>query len=116
MRCLSERLTYLPHMRSMLSDDQQSSPQLRDDRIRGSGRAAAMRLSKGCCDGDNVSALPIAPGYNGRTTRVLGPLRVKGDPATGLMEVGVMVKTYSLLVARLVAYIEVIALVPGDAA
>ena len=42
-------------------------------------------------------------GYNGRTTRVLGPLRVKGDPATGLMEVGVMVKTYSLLVARLVA-------------
>ena len=41
--------------------------------------------------------------YNGRTTRVLGPLRVKGDPATGLMEVGVMVKTYSLLVARLVA-------------
>ena len=75
-----------------------------------------MRLSKGCCDGDSVSALPIAPGYNGRTTRVLGPLRVKGDPATGLMEVGVMVKTYSLLVARLVAYIEVIALVPGDAA
>ena len=49
-----------------------------------------------------VDARPIL-GYNGRTTRVLGPLRVKGDPATGLMEVGVMVKTYSLLVARLVA-------------
>ena len=46
---------------------------------------------------------PPSLGYNGRTTRVLGPLRVKGDPATGLMEVGVMVKTYSLLVARLVA-------------
>src|SRR4051812_24902108 len=29
--------------------------------------------------------------YNGRTTSVLGPLRVKGDPATGVMEVGVMV-------------------------
>ena len=50
-----------------------------------------------------ASPLPPSPGYNGRTTRVLGRLRVKGDPATGLMEVGVMVKTYSLLVARLVA-------------
>jgi hypothetical protein len=41
--------------------------------------------------------------YNDRTTRVLGPLRVKGDPATGLTEVGVIVKTYRVLLARLVA-------------
>jgi len=54
--------------------------------------------------GDGIAS-PLSPslGYNGRTTRVVGPLRVKGDPTTGLMEVGVMVKTYSLLVARLVA-------------
>ena len=44
-----------------------------------------------------------SPDYKGRTTRVLGPLRLKGEPATGVMELGVMVKTYSLLVARLVA-------------
>lgn len=50
-----------------------------------------------------ASQLSPSLGYIGRTTRALGPLSVNGDPATGLMEVGVMVKTYSLLVARLVA-------------
>jgi hypothetical protein len=50
-------------------------------------------------------ASPLSPSlsYNGRTTTVLGALRVKGDPATAVMDVGVMVKTYSLLVAWLVA-------------
>jgi hypothetical protein len=50
-----------------------------------------------------ASLLPPSLGYSGRTTRVLGPLRVSGDPATGVMEVVVMVKTYSLLVEWLVA-------------
>jgi hypothetical protein len=52
---------------------------------------------------DGISALPLSLGYNGRTTRVLGPLSLNGDPATGLMGVGVIMKTYSLLVTRLVA-------------
>jgi hypothetical protein len=67
-----------------------------------SDRASAMRL-KVLGNRDGISALPLSLGYNGRTTRVLGPLSLNGDPATGLMGVGVIMKTYSLLVTRLVA-------------
>lgn len=59
--------------------------------------------SEGCWAMGRASPLSPSLSYNGRTTTVLGALRVKGDPATAVMDVGVMVKTYSLLVAWLVA-------------
>ena len=99
----------------MLSDDQQSSAQLRDDRTRGSGRAAAMRLSKGCCDGDSVSASTHRAWLQRSNHKGAGATegeRRPSDRIDGGRRDGEDIQ----LVGGAAGGIEVIALVPGDAA